>query len=767
MKDLINREKLVSLSLLTALIITLVFANLNVSPTGAGGAGNPGTNMTFNSNVTMEFEPGNITWIGSGFFLEVKNATAGANITEIQPGTWLRAKERPGWWFEEPKAGEWWYIYGALYGKYIAFKIDYAYGPVVGHTHFNISETYDHWLRTPINFTGPTYGFAETPVEMFEAERMMTTIETGVEYLAYLDFTFYYDPPPADSWWTIIYHDVLYDHRFHISSVDWLYGTEEEGEVGYTVTFDDVRNNTNLGVPQNLTVPAPCPVEGVEGVQLVAEVDTIDEYYIKSPEPLLPENCTWWNITSPDELDGTRFHINSSERKPFGAEVRSYMNIYELENATGQTVSSITLTNATESIEAVLDPSPTVDSIEACEWFNVINGTTPSSRTWWNITTSSPSNATLVGVQFYVDSAGEGVFHIDETSGDVTVDPAVNNVTAEELIPAIYIDPAITNTTALGAGKNFTISIKTNYTLQVWSYEFTLEWNPAVSNCTKVANMELFAGATFMNGTVDNVNGKLSLTGAQFEYGEGERAPQVYPTSDNCTLANVTFKVAGTGDSDITLGPETRLVKVTKDGKGVEQNVIDDVTGKMERGYFCNYDGPVVHDVAVTNITCYYSGVGVGETYKTWTVQVNVTVLNNGTLTEQFDVKLYIESWLLDAKTEIRIASSTNTTAEFSWNLAGAWYGYRGVCAKAIIAFGIPDATDADNVFIGSLLVKLTGDVYKDGVVDVTDFVNFCGQYPKTTVPPGITADLDGDGDVDSADFVLLCTCWEDEQIYY
>jgi len=206
-KDLVNRKKLVSLSLLTALIITLVFANLNVTPTGAGGAGNPGTNMTFDSNVTMEFEPGNITWIGSGFFLEVKNATAGENMTEIVPGTWLRAKERPGWWFKDPEPGEWWYIYGALYGKYIAFKIDYAYGPVVGHTHFNVSEVYDHWLRIPRNFTGPTWGFAETPVEMFEAERMLSTIEIGVDYLAYLDFTVEFDPPPADSWWTITYHD--------------------------------------------------------------------------------------------------------------------------------------------------------------------------------------------------------------------------------------------------------------------------------------------------------------------------------------------------------------------------------------------------------------------------------------------------------------------------------------------------------------------------------------------------------------------------------
>ena len=762
---MINREKLVSLSLLTALIITLVFANLNVTPTGAGGAGNPGTNMTFNSNVTMEFEPGNSTWIGSGFFLEVKNATAGANITEIQPGTWLRAKDRPGWWFEEPKAGEWWYIYGALYGKYIAFKIDYAYGPVVGHTHFNISETYDHWLRIPRNFTGPTWGFAQTPVDMFEAERMMSTVEIGVDYLAYLDFTFRFDPPPADSWWTIVYHDCLYDHRFHIDTVELLY--QDPDEWGYTVTFDDIRNATNLGVTANLTVPgpSPCPVEGIEGVQLVAEVDTTDDYYIKSPAPLLPENCTWWNITSPDELDGTRFHINSSERKSVGAEVRSYMNIYELRNATGHSVSSIPLTTAAESVEAILSEAPTVDSIEACEWFNFINGTPPTSHTWWNITSSSPLNSSLVGVQFYVDAAGEGVFHIDETSGDVTVDPAVNNVTAEELTPSIYIDPDEVIAT-LGVGATFTISINTSYTLQVWSYEFTLEWNPDVLNCTNVANMDLFDGAAFISGTADNVNGKLSLTGAKFDYTPPDPAPQVYPTSGNCTLANVTFTVAGTGDSDITLGPETRLVKVTNDGEGEEQNVIDELTGEMEHGYFRNHVGAVVHDIIVANITCYYLGVAVDEAYQTWTVQVNVTVLNNGTLTEEFDVKLYIDSWLLDVDTGIRIAGGTNMTAVFSWNLTDIYYRSHGVWSRATIAFGIPDKYPDDNVFIGSTLVKFMGDLDADGDVDSADFVDFGGDYPRPTAPPGINADLQGDGDVDSADFMLFVGNYGNK-IYY
>ena len=744
---MINREKLVALSLLTALIITLMFANSNVTSVAADPAPDPDT-MTFNSNVTMEFETGNTAWIGSGKYLYCYNETKGENITELGPGTVLSSTNKPGWGYPNPGPGDWYYIYGDLYGKCIAFKIDQVWGPAGGLS-FNISETWEHWLRAPRNWTGAN-DFHKTPLTEFEAEGMISTIETGVEYWAFEDGKLYNVAPTVGSHWNVTYHDCLFGNVFNLSSVGTGYYEEAEDAWYYPVEFGALWNTTG-DIVNSITVPdAPdgfCPVEGLEGVQTITAMEPA-RYYVSLPAPLLPDNSTWWNITSPGELDTTQFHVKNSSKIPFRGIFRSYMDI---DNVTGST--DITPPGV-KSIEATWANAPKVSTIGS--WYNVIDGPTPSSRTWWNITTSNPLNDTLVGVQLYVDSAGEGVFHIDETSRDVTVIPAVDNVTAEELIPFIKIEPASKNNTALVPGTSFTISIKTNYTLQVWGYEFTLEWNPDILNCTGVANMELFAGATFMNGTVDNVNGKLSLTGAQFEYGEGERAPQVYPTSDNCTLANVTFKVAGTGDSDITLGPETRLVKVTKDGKGVEQNVIDDVTGKIKRGYFVNVVGPVVHDIAVTNITCYYLGVEVNEMYQKWTVQVNVTVLNNGTLTETFDVKLYCDSWLVSAVTDIRIAGGKNTTAEFSWNLTGIYYRSHGVCGKASV---VPGETDTDdNAFIGSMKVKLLGDINNDDHVWWGDFVMFCGSYltfpPK--IPANVWADLDGDGDVDGDDFQLF-----------
>jgi len=765
----INREKAVALSLLTALIMTLVFVNLNVASTGAdtGNPGNPDT-MTFNSDLTMEFETGNTTWIGSGIYISCYNETKGENITQIMPGDTFLAETRPGWGFVPPENGTWWYIYSEeLYGLYPAFCMNATWGTGMART-FQINETWGYWPGCRMNFS-----FPKSPLTYFEAEQMIPTIETyalnNKQYMAWLDFKTYSAVPEVGSWWNVTtYPGVMIGVTFNISYVSLYWTDPVKGEPYYYVRIDQLRNATGDVVDKiDSYYTYPLPIEGIEGVQLINTIKTT-EYHISSPACLLPED-SWWNITYPSEVAGTRFHVDTSEEKPTAMGFLNYMHIDELRNATGHSVSSIPLTTAVESVEAVLSEAPTVDSIGACEWFNFINGPPPSSHTWWNVTSSSPLNDTLVGVHFYVDSAGEGVFHVDETSGDVTVIPAVNNVTAEELIPSIYIDPAITNNTLLTPGTDFTISIKTSYTLQVWSYEFTLEWNPAVLNCTNVANMDLFDGATFINGTVDNVNGKLSLTGAKFDYTDPP-APQVYPTSGNCTLANVTFTVAGTGDSDITLGPETRLVKVLKDGEGDEENVIDDATGTLEHGYFCNYAGPVVHDIIVTNITCYYYGVAVDETYRTWTAQVNVTALNNGTLTETFDLKVYYDNmapdWLIGAETDIRIAASTTTTASFSWDLTDTPVGWRTIWSKAIIAFGIPDDNPGDNVFIGSSLVKLTGDLVSDGTVNATDFIDFTGDFPRTSVPPGVNADLVGDGNVDTFDFNLLVGNYDREIAY-
>ncbi len=86
--------------------------------------------------------------------------------------------------------------------------------------------------------------------------------------------------------------------------------------------------------------------------------------------------------------------------------------------------------------------------------------------------------------------------------------------------PYIAVVPSNVTDTALTIGKNFTVSIYTDYVGTsewldyIWGYQFALSYNPSVINGVEVVNGDLIVGgsAKFMPGPFDNVAGELSLT---------------------------------------------------------------------------------------------------------------------------------------------------------------------------------------------------------------------------------------------------------------
>lgn len=161
-------------------------------------------------------------------------------------------------------------------------------------------------------------------------------------------------------------------------------------------------------------------------------------------------------------------------------------------------------------------------------------------------------------------------------------------VSATDLkFPAIYIEPAVTVDEELAPGKNYTISIHTDYNgSDIWGYQFSLTYNPSVLEGVEVINGDLITegDVTFVAGTFDNTEGELGLALA---CSENKSAPLPYPLLNNTgpgVLANVTFTIVGYGESSITLGSHTMLVSV--DGT----HIIDAVNmpDHIGHGYFNN-----------------------------------------------------------------------------------------------------------------------------------------------------------------------------------
>ena len=108
-----------------------------------------------------------------------------------------------------------------------------------------------------------------------------------------------------------------------------------------------------------------------------------------------------------------------------------------------------------------------------------------------------------------------------------------------------------------------------------------------------------------------------------------------------------------------------------------------------------------IRDTAVLQVTVAPTYVKVGET-----VYINVTVANQGTVTETFDVTTYYNTSSIETKTSILLDAGESITLEFSWNTTSVTAG-----RYIIIAYAspVPNEIDtADNYFEDGVVTMVT-----------------------------------------------------------
>ncbi|MBS7636095.1 right-handed parallel beta-helix repeat-containing protein [Candidatus Bathyarchaeota archaeon] len=106
---------------------------------------------------------------------------------------------------------------------------------------------------------------------------------------------------------------------------------------------------------------------------------------------------------------------------------------------------------------------------------------------------------------------------------------------------------------------------------------------------------------------------------------------------------------------------------------------------------------PLVHDIAIVKVVPSAIRVASGTT-----IQVDVTVKNEGNTYETFDVSLYYNGNLIAIETIIDMVPGSTTLLTFNWDTSGVPYGTYTLKAEASI---VPGETDtADNVFVDGLV---------------------------------------------------------------
>jgi len=317
-------------------------------------------------------------------------------------------------------------------------------------------------------------------------------------------------------------------------------------------------------------------------------------------------------------------------------------------------------------------------------------------------------NTTDVSGEINALSSKEKTYDINAVAQTLLgeTDTADNTLTSASRIRVVsrYITvlPERTLDQSLTTGKNFTVSIYTDYNgSDVWGWQVTLTFNEAVLQVVEVRSGDLVstakdATAAFPAPYINNTIGEVSA-GALFDLSYPS-AP--FMTSGPGILATVTFRVVGTGYSNITIEKSvSKLLSFNADpAVYLSFDIINDYLPYINHllpGYFGNSETGTI-DVAVVSVTPSPTSVTIGDT-----VEISVVVENLGTLDASFDAKAYFDynpafpaQNVIETKSSESLGAGADKTLVFTWDTEGVAEGDHVITA---VVSSVSGETSANN----------------------------------------------------------------------
>ena len=313
----------------------------------------------------------------------------------------------------------------------------------------------------------------------------------------------------------------------------------------------------------------------------------------------------------------------------------------------------------------------------------------------------------------------------------------MNDATASATETKLSVEPQRIVDPTLGPGEVFTIGITIANVADLYSFELKLSFNSTILSATNVELGDFFPSPEqvaimeppWINNTAGHIHFGAVIVGCEL------------PRSYNGTLLVITFQVISVGYCELILS---------------ESYITDfrnrTIPHETLHGYFNNLSIGS-RDVAIINVTPSHT-----EAYVGWIVNVTVTAINKGDLTETFDVNAFYDNSSIGTITVIDLASDEQANLTFSWNTENVQPSVNyTIKAEATL---VPNEINlTNNIFIdGVVRIKMLGDVNGDGVVNIFDVVETAlafGSYPgHPRWNPD--ADLRPDDTIDIFDLVLV-----------
>lgn len=234
----------------------------------------------------------------------------------------------------------------------------------------------------------------------------------------------------------------------------------------------------------------------------------------------------------------------------------------------------------------------------------------------------------------------------------------------------------------------FSINVSIANVTDLYGWEFKIRWNSTLLEATNITEGDFLKdySETFFVIDINNTAGYLiaacTLVGG------------IPGVNGSGTLTTIKYFVEAPGECVLDLY-DTKLVNST------EQS-IEHVTND---GYF----GLSLHDISITQVEVSPTTAYIGEL-----IEINVSVLNEGTVQEIFNVTAYANSTFVGLES-VSLESNESTLITFSWDTQGYAKGDYLISAVATI---LPSEEDtSDNTKTASELVKLLSP-YHDVSID-------------------------------------------------
>jgi len=303
-------------------------------------------------------------------------------------------------------------------------------------------------------------------------------------------------------------------------------------------------------------------------------------------------------------------------------------------------------------------------------------------------------SGTVMTIGFTVESIGDTILDLDTLEiFNNRIDEIPHNVydgyfsnilrqTKLSVEPKNTIDPSLTQ------GENFTINVNILNATDLFGLDFFLNYTTAVLSATNITlGSSLSSGSVIFHEEINDTAGYVWYNVTMPVRMDG-----------NGILANITFTVDSIGETILDLCA-TKLVD--SGGRLIVHDTVD--------GYFSNK--PVTHDIVITDVKATVTTVEVedstpipvtkrvSEVYAGEKVNVTVSVQNNGTISENFNVTAYYNVTRIGIPMNVTLSAGFTTSLVFEWNTEGMEVGNYTIWAEASSALGETIEDQLNNKF--------------------------------------------------------------------